>query len=196
MLERNQAEKYQSEKDKIVQILEAGFSQREKLSLQEHERQLEEKFEAERQKLLEGRELEFQLTLNKLKEDLQQEKDAEIKELKLRFEREYEELQNRQQEISDAAVEIERGKFNEEMKHNLAAQAKQVRAKYKSEVEGLRQRFKMMQTAGAIERSPSCSESEFFEVKSLFFGCYQYIIQFRAFWRIFSEQYFFKEKSK
>ena len=91
-------------------------------------------------------------------------KENEIKDLKMRFEREYEELQNRQQEISDAAVEIERVKFNEEMKQNLTEQAKKLRLRHKSEVDGLRQRFKMMQTAGAIERSPSCSESELYEV--------------------------------
>ena len=80
--------------------------------------------------------------------------------MKNQFEREYEELQNRQQEISAAAVELERKKFTEEQNKALQLQAKQLRAKFKCDMDGLRARFKMMQTAGALDRSPSASESE------------------------------------
>ena len=93
-------------------------------------------------------------------ENLRKEKEAEIQEMKNQFEREYEELQNRQQEISAAAVELERKKFTEEQNKALQLQAKQLRAKFKCDMDGLRARFKMMQTAGALDRSPSASESE------------------------------------
>ena len=80
--------------------------------------------------------------------------------MKNQFEREYEELQHRQQEISAAAVELERQKFTTEQNKALQLQAKQLRAKFKCDMDGLRARFKMMQTAGALDRSPSASESE------------------------------------
>ena len=87
-------------------------------------------------------------------------KERTIIEMKHQFEREYEELQNRQQDISAAAVELERQKFAEEQNKALQLQAKQLRAKFKCDMDGLRARFKMMQTAGALDRSPSASESE------------------------------------
>lgn len=95
-----------------------------------------------------------------LREDFKKDKEETIKEIKRQFEREYEELQNRQQEISAAAVDLERQKFTEEQNKALQLQAKQFRSKYKCDMDGLRTRFKMMQTAGALDRSPSASESE------------------------------------
>ena len=92
--------------------------------------------------------------------ELLKEKESAIHEMKRQFEREYEELQNRQQEISAAAVELERQKFAEERNLALQLQAKQLRAKFKCDMDGLRARFKMMQTTGALDRSPSTSESE------------------------------------
>merc|ERR1719495_437754 len=44
LMEVNQEEKFHEEKEKIVQILEAGFSQRERLSLQKCEDELSQKF--------------------------------------------------------------------------------------------------------------------------------------------------------
>ena len=102
----------------------------------------------------------FKCQFSVLSENLRKEKEAEIQEMKNQFEREYEELQNRQQEISAAAVELERKKFTEEQNKALQLQAKQLRAKFKCDMDGLRARFKMMQTAGALDRSPSASESE------------------------------------
>ena len=91
---------------------------------------------------------------------MNKDKEKTVQEMKNQFEREYEELQNRQQEISAAAVELERQKFAEERNLALQQQAKQMRAKFKCDMDGLRTRFKMMQTAGALDRSPSTSESE------------------------------------
>ena len=112
-------------------------------------------------------------------ENLRKEKEAEIQEMKNQFEREYEELQNRQQEISAAAVELERKKFTEEQNKALQLQAKQLRAKFKCDMDGLRARFKMMQTAGALDRSPSASESELsLEVSDDIFIRLQYKLRF------------------
>ena len=113
-------------------------------------------------------------------ENLRKEKEAEIQEMKNQFEREYEELQNRQQEISAAAVELERKKFTDEQNKALQLQAKQLRAKFKCDMDGLRARFKMMQTAGALDRSPSASESELsLEVSEDIFIRLQYKLRFK-----------------
>jgi hypothetical protein len=101
------------------------------------------------------------------------EKEEIIKEMKRQFEREYEELQNRQQEISAAAVDLERQKFTEEQNKTLQLQAKQLRAKYKCDMDGMRARFKIMQNSGALDRSPSASESELsLEVSEYSFSIY------------------------
>jgi len=132
----------------------------EKLSVQQTEAELETKHA----KAIEEALKDIQETsINEkeiLRETLKKDKDAAIQEMKNQFEREYEELQNRQQEISAAAVELERKKFAEEQNKALQLQAKQLRAKFKCDMDGLRARFKMMQTAGALDRSPSASESE------------------------------------
>jgi hypothetical protein len=43
LLEASQAERFQSEKDKIVQILEAGFAQRERLAVEKCREEMGEK---------------------------------------------------------------------------------------------------------------------------------------------------------
>jgi hypothetical protein len=48
----------------------------------------------------------------------------------------------------------------EEKEAELKSQADKLNAKAKRELEALRQRFRIMQSAGALERSPSASESE------------------------------------
>jgi hypothetical protein len=53
-----------------------------------------------------------------------------------------------------------RRKLQEEKEAELKSQADKLNAKAKRELDALRQRFRIMQTAGALERSPSASESE------------------------------------
>ncbi len=53
-----------------------------------------------------------------------------------------------------------RRKLLEEKEAELKSQADKLNAKAKRELEALRQRFRIMQSAGALERSPSASESE------------------------------------
>ena len=48
----------------------------------------------------------------------------------------------------------------EEKEAELKSQADKLNAKAKRELEALRQRFRIMQTTVALERSPSASESE------------------------------------
>ena len=100
------------------------------------------------------------IALLQYRAELIKDKEDSIQDMKKQYEREYEELQNRQQDISAAAVELERQKFIEEQNKALQLQAKQMRSKFKCDMDGLRARFKMMQTTGALDRSPSASESE------------------------------------
>lgn len=160
LLEKNQEEKFLAEKDKIVQILEASFVQREKSAVQESEDLLTAKFARERESLERELRGKYKSELDDALIEAKLTTAKQCDELRVQFEREYEELQNRQQEISGAAVEGERAKWHEELKVALQCQEKQLRQKYKFEVDALRARFKMMQTTGALDRSPSTSESE------------------------------------
>jgi hypothetical protein len=60
----------------------------------------------------------------------------------------------------DLAWSFFRRKLQEEKEAELKSQADKLNAKAKRELDALRQRFRIMQTAGALERSPSASESE------------------------------------
>ena len=53
-----------------------------------------------------------------------------------------------------------RKKFEQDRENCLKTQQQQLTMKAKRDIDALRKRFKMMQTTGALERSPSCSESE------------------------------------
>ena len=53
-----------------------------------------------------------------------------------------------------------RKKFEQDRENCLKTQQQQLTMKAKRDLDALRKRFKMMQTTGALERSPSCSESE------------------------------------
>ena len=53
-----------------------------------------------------------------------------------------------------------RKKFEQDRENCLKTQHQQLTMKAKRDIDALRKRFKMMQTTGALERSPSCSESE------------------------------------
>ena len=48
LLERSQIDKFEAEKDKIVQVLEASFAQRSQLAIQENEESLLAKFTQEK----------------------------------------------------------------------------------------------------------------------------------------------------
>ena len=66
---------------------------------------------------------------------------------------------NCQQTVQKATEELKQ-KCEADREMALKNQHQQMILKSKSELDALRKRFKMMQTAGALERSPSCSESE------------------------------------
>ena len=165
LLEMHQDERFQEEKDKIVAILEAGFSQREKLALCNFEEELKAKFNLE----LEGEKAKWDQESLKALEDL---KEAQ----KLEFKEKLAELENAQKATIESmvqkATEDMRQKFEADREIALRKQYQNLTMASKNELDALRSRFKMMQTAGALERSPSCSESELsIEVKIVCILC-------------------------
>ena len=69
-------------------------------------------------------------------------------------------LREEHETLLTETIEKERTQFKEEKDRALKAQADRLSHKAKQEVDSLRARFKMMQNAGALDRSPSASESE------------------------------------
>ncbi len=153
LLEMNQEERFHEEKEKIVQILEAGFSQRERLSLQKCEDDIKAKFSTEMQGQKQNLELEKAKALDKLRQDMQK----EFQETLASMEKGQSEMLHKS--VQKATEEL-RQKFEEDKNESLKLQHKQLTKKSKCEIDALRKRFKMMQTTGAFDRSPSCSESE------------------------------------
>jgi hypothetical protein len=154
LLEMTQEEKFHEEKEKIVQILEAGFVQREKLALQQYEDELTSKFQSQLADSRSHWELEQSKVIEALKEDQQANYSKQLSEL--------DKLQkNNIEQMAHKASEELRQKFDEDREAAMKQQHHQLTLKAKRELDALRYRFKMMQTTGAFEqRSPSASESE------------------------------------
>merc|ERR1712062_373126 len=81
LMEVNQEEKFHEEKEKIVQILEAGFSQRERLSLQKCEEKLESRFKGDLEKAKHDWNQEKCQVLQTVKEEHKVEFEAKLAEL-------------------------------------------------------------------------------------------------------------------
>merc|ERR1712062_415334 len=153
LMEVNQEEKFHEEKEKIVQILEAGFSQRERLSLQKCEDELSQKFHQQLEQERKSWQEDNLKKLENLKLDQQSEMQVKLSEL--------DKLQKSNIEsMMQKATSDLRKKFEQDRENALKTQQQQLTMKAKRDIDALRKRFKMMQTTGALERSPSCSESE------------------------------------
>jgi len=153
LMEVNQEEKFHEEKEKIVQILEAGFSQRERLSLQKYEEELSQKFHEKIDLERKNWQEDNLKKLENLKLDQKSEMQIKLSEL--------DKLQksNIESMVQKATSDL-RKKFEQDRENALKTQHQQLTGKAKRDIDALRKRFKMMQTTGALERSPSCSESE------------------------------------
>ena len=165
-LEAETEERIKEEKEKIVQILEAGFSERQRVALSHLETNLST---AHRNELEE--------TLKKDKEDmcsrLEELRQKMIDSSRINLERSLEKKEKEHRELTRVR-EIElRAQFDEERRglqlekqKELEENQEMVRKKSRMELENLRSRFKIMQTTATLDRSPSVSESELsFEVR-------------------------------
>jgi len=159
-LEAETEERIKEEKEKIVQILEAGFSERQRVALSHLETNLST---AHRNELEE--------TLKKDKEDmcsrLEELRQKMIDSSRINLERSLEKKEKEHRELTRVR-EIElRAQFDEERRglqlekqKELEENQEMVRKKSRMELENLRSRFKIMQTTATLDRSPSVSESE------------------------------------
>ena len=95
LLEKAQVDKFELEKDKIVQVLEASFAQRSQLAIQENEEVLVAKFTEEKKALerglLDKHKADMEMAMSEAKEAA----ERQCHDMRIQFEREYEELQNR-----------------------------------------------------------------------------------------------------
>ena len=153
LMEMSQEERFQEEKSKIVQILEAGFAQRERLSLEKREEDLNKKFENS----ISEQKLKWEKEKVKALDTLKEEQKAEFKDKLSELDKA--QKVNIETMIQRATEELKK-KFDEDRESALKQQKQDLTNKAKMQLDGLRTRYKMMQTAGALERSPSCSESD------------------------------------
>ena len=168
LMEMTQEERFHEEKEKIVQILEAGFAQRERLSLEKREDDLKQKFEksVEEQKIQWEEEKSQALAL--VKREQQFNFDEKLSQM------DKAQKMNIEQMIQKATEEMKQ-KFDQDREAALKQQKQDLTIKAKRELDALRTRFKMMQTAGALERSPSCSESDSMSYEVRFFFNFEFV---------------------
>ncbi|XP_071549123.1 RB1-inducible coiled-coil protein 1 isoform X2 [Panulirus ornatus] len=169
-LEKNFQDRFdahiQEEKDKIVQILEVSFSEREKKALESLREQLVQDHQEHVNRLLKEKEEAIQTACEEVRTKLvlewrevvdQQHKDLTEKHSTLLAQCKHQWEQDKQAELSAKIAEIET-RCREERDSNV----EHVRQQYKMELEGLRSRFRMMTTA-SMDKSPSETSLEKFE---------------------------------
>ncbi len=160
LLEATQADRFQSEKDKIVQILEAGFAEREKLAVEKCREEMKSscdeqvskavaELQSDQKRELEDSRAKFETCLSKRDEDFEKRLEASLSEA--REEAKAEEAK---------ALEVQKAAMEEERARALKAQADRMERRTRQEVEAMRLKFKMMTNAAIDSRSPSASESE------------------------------------
>eukprot|EP00096_Caligus_rogercresseyi_P015612 TRINITY_DN8085_c0_g1_i1.p1 TRINITY_DN8085_c0_g1~~TRINITY_DN8085_c0_g1_i1.p1 ORF type:complete len:741 (+),score=260.33 TRINITY_DN8085_c0_g1_i1:295-2223(+) len=138
-----------AEKERIVSILESGFIQREKLSIKTREEELRALFDSE---LIEAKEALTQ----ELEEGFASKAAAASEGFKANLAR----MEADKEAEWRARLETERKSWLERKSKEIQAEVERANIIAKKEIDVLRSRFKIMQASGAMERSPSASESE------------------------------------
>merc|ERR1719239_1853895 len=154
-------EKIAEEKEKIVAILEAGFSERQRMALQDLEAKLAEEHRIQVESLASKKNEEMMSRLEELRQKMVDSSQTSTERLKAKLEKEFSARLVAKEEELLKQLEVEKQKFENVKQMEVEEVREKVRKKSKMEMESLRSRFKMMQTAGTLEtRSPSLSESE------------------------------------
>ncbi|XP_040569590.1 uncharacterized protein Atg17 isoform X2 [Lepeophtheirus salmonis] len=138
-----------AEKDKIVSILEAGFIQREKLSIKTREEELKKDYQEE-----------LERTRKEIYVDLQKDFSDREKHKLDHLETSQKLIDAKKEEEFTLRISQEREKWKNEKVKEIQAEVDKTNMMAKKEIDVLRSRFKIMQASGALERSPSASESE------------------------------------
>ena len=171
----------------FFQILESGFVQREKLAVQQNLESAEARHKDEQSKLEKRLRDKLKAQPESSREKIKADHERKLSEAKKKFLREMEEIEAKQSKLSTSHLEELRNKLAAEKEFELKQQAERLNAKARREMETLRQRFNLIQKSGALERSPSASESELsLEVIKSFFTIWSRKLEvfgFRSLWQ-------------
>ncbi|CAB4065027.1 RB1CC1 [Lepeophtheirus salmonis] len=148
-LSKTERDSLLAEKDKIVSILEAGFIQREKLSIKTREEELKKDYQEE-----------LERTRKEIYVDLQKDFSDREKHKLDHLETSQKLIDAKKEEEFTLRISQEREKWKNEKVKEIQAEVDKTNMMAKKEIDVLRSRFKIMQASGALERSPSASESE------------------------------------
>ena len=158
-------ERIKEEKEKIVQILEAGFSERQRVALHEIEANLKASHQTELQDIQASSNEEMCARLEELRQKMIDTSQMNLQRVVEKKEKNWQaELMQREAELKEQFDE-ERKQLTLFKQKELEENSEKIRKKSKMELDSLRSRFKIMQTTATLERSPSVSESDLsFEV--------------------------------
>merc|ERR1712106_693620 len=149
------------EKEKIVETLEADFKERQALHLTQLEEKLREEHRKELETLKESKNEEMLQRMEEMRQKMVDSTQLSVGRLKTRFEKEQNQKLVEKEVEMKAKFEVELTKLEDVKLMEIEEAKERVKKKSKMEMETLRSRFKIMQTTGTLERSPSVSESEF-----------------------------------
>merc|ERR1712106_1130017 len=149
------------EKEKIVETLEADFKERQALHLTKLEEKLREEHRKELEALKESKNEEMLQRMEEMRQKMVDSTQLSVGRLKTRFEKEQNQKLVEKEVEMKAKFEVELTKLEDVKLMEIEEAKERVKKKSKMEMETLRSRFKIMQTTGTLERSPSVSESEF-----------------------------------
>ncbi|CAL4073795.1 unnamed protein product [Meganyctiphanes norvegica] len=161
-LEKNFQEKFeahfQEEKDKIVQILEVSFTEREKKALDSLREQLVQEQQDHVNRLLTEKEellkSEISSVQSALSAEWQSKVDQQWQELMDMHQKQITKMQLSWEQEKDVLITAKLAEVEKQFGIEKDAEVENVRQQYKMELEGLRSRFRMMTTA-SCDKSPS-----------------------------------------
>ena len=183
-------ERIKEEKEKIVQILEAGFSERQRLAISELEASLKASHQAELQEIQASNNEEMCARLEELRQKMIDSSQTNLQRVLERKEKDWQAaLKQRELELEEKFAEETR-QFTLVKQKEMDDVSERIRKKSKMDLDSLRSRFKIMQTTATLDRSPSVSESDLsFEVR--FIARYRILLRqerFKAKYRILLRQ--------
>ena len=147
--------------DDIVQTLTAEFQERQATELAQLEDKLRKDHKKEIEALKEQKNEEMLTRMEEMRQKMVDSSQLSVGRLKIKLEKEQDQKILKKEDEMKLKFEKELAKVEEFKQMEIEDAKEKVKKKSKLEMETLRSRFKIMQTTGTLERSPSVSESEF-----------------------------------
>eukprot|EP00092_Neocalanus_flemingeri_P034467 GFUD01037478.1.p1 GENE.GFUD01037478.1~~GFUD01037478.1.p1 ORF type:complete len:1402 (+),score=479.73 GFUD01037478.1:84-4289(+) len=151
----------QEENQKKVETLEADFQERQKTELSQLEEKLREHHRKELEALKESKNEEMLTRMEEMRQKMVDSSQLSVGRLKTKLETVQNQKILQKEEEMKARFNLELTKLEDVKLMEIEEAKEKVKKKSRMEMETLRSRFKIMQTTGTLERSPSVSESEF-----------------------------------